>query len=31
VIIKNFNEADVTSLINALRYNTKEADPRYFE
>jgi len=31
VIVKNFHDADVTSLINALRYNTKEADPRYFE
>jgi hypothetical protein len=31
VIVKNFIETDVTSLINALRFNTKEADPRYFE
>jgi len=31
VIVKNFHDADVTSLINALRYNTKEADPRYFD
>jgi hypothetical protein len=31
VIVKNFTETDVASLINALRYNTKEADPRYFE
>jgi len=31
VIVKNFHEADVTSMINALRYCTKEADPRYFD
>jgi len=31
VIVKNFHETDVTSLINALRYCTKEADPRYFD
>jgi len=31
VIVKNYNEADVTSLINALRYNTKEPDPRFFD
>jgi hypothetical protein len=31
VIVKNFHETDVSSLINALRYCTKEADPRYFD
>jgi len=30
-IVKNFTDAPVTSLINALRYNTKGADPKYFE
>jgi hypothetical protein len=31
VIVKNFQDADVTGLINALRYCTKEADIKYFE
>jgi len=31
VVVKNFPDAPVTSLINALRYNTKGADPKYFE
>jgi len=30
-IVKNFPDVPVTSLINALRYNTKGADPKYFE
>lgn len=30
VIVKNFHETDVTSLVNALRYSTKQADPNYF-
>jgi len=31
VIVRNFHDVEVTSLINALRYNTKEADAKYFE
>jgi len=31
VIVRNFHDTDVNSLINALRYNTKEADAKYFE
>jgi len=30
VIVKNFHETDVTSLVNSLRYSTKQADPNYF-
>jgi len=30
-VVKNFNDAPVTSLVNALRYNTKAADAKYFE
>jgi len=30
-IVKNFRDADGTSLINALRYCTKLADPKYFD
>jgi len=32
VIVKNFHDhADVTSLVNALRFCTKLADPKYFD
>jgi len=30
-VLKGFTEAPTLNLINALKYNTKEADPRMFE
>uniref|UniRef100_A0A6B2LB28 CYRIA/CYRIB Rac1 binding domain-containing protein n=1 Tax=Arcella intermedia TaxID=1963864 RepID=A0A6B2LB28_9EUKA len=30
-VVKNFHDAPNITLINALRYNTKSADPKYFE
>jgi len=31
VVLKGFTDAPTVSLVNALKYNTKEADPKLFE